>query len=207
MSFIHSKSRIESFSDAVFAFAATLIVVSFEVPKNFEKLQDLLWKFFGFGLSFIALALLWYVHYSFFRRIEKIDTKIIVLNMIYLFTILFFIYPMKFLISLSMKETEGLDLEQFSQLFQLYGLGFIFIFLVIFMLYYRSSKIHSGLISEILKFWSEHFLIYALVGIVSVTIAYFKIGLKFGFPGFVYGLIGLFTFIHSKKRDHLLRKQ
>jgi hypothetical protein len=33
----HEPSRIETFSDAVFAFALTLVIISFEVPKSFDE--------------------------------------------------------------------------------------------------------------------------------------------------------------------------
>ena len=36
----HEVKRIEAFSDAVFAFAVTLLIVSLEVPKNFEELMN-----------------------------------------------------------------------------------------------------------------------------------------------------------------------
>ena len=36
----HEVKRIEAFSDAVFAFAVTLLIVSLEVPKNFEELAS-----------------------------------------------------------------------------------------------------------------------------------------------------------------------
>jgi uncharacterized membrane protein len=61
-------SRLEAFSDAVFAFSATLLVVSLEVPRTYPELAAGLKGFVAFGLSFAALILIWAVHNGFFRR-------------------------------------------------------------------------------------------------------------------------------------------
>jgi uncharacterized membrane protein len=48
----HEVKRIEAFSDAVFGFAVTLLIVSLEVPKSFEELMITMKGFFAFGVSF-----------------------------------------------------------------------------------------------------------------------------------------------------------
>src|SRR3954451_155814 len=67
-------SRMEGFSDAVFAFAVTLLVVALEVPRTFEGLMDVVHEFVPFVVTFAILLTFWNSHYRFFRRYGLEDT-------------------------------------------------------------------------------------------------------------------------------------
>ena len=56
-------SRIESFSDAVFAFAVTLLIVSLEVSKTFDLLISTMRGFFAFATCFWLLLAVRFEHY------------------------------------------------------------------------------------------------------------------------------------------------
>lgn len=197
MSILHSKSRLEAFSDGVFAFAATLLVVSLEIPDTFAEFKAQLRGFWGFGLSFLALVLLWKVHYNFFRRSKTIDNITVAANMTFLFTILFFVFPLKFLVTLAFSGTR-ISMQEFSELFMLYGLGFVMIFACISFMYYWSYRHQEeGESSQELIFYARHFFIFVVVGLLSIAIAFFKIGLAFGLPGLLFMLLGPLCFVHG----------
>src|SRR5580658_3875254 len=90
----HHVSRIESFSDAVFAFALTLLVVSLSVPRTFDELLGAMAGFPGFAVSFALLAQIWYYQYLFFRRYGLTDRMTILLNIILLFVVVFYTNPL-----------------------------------------------------------------------------------------------------------------
>src|SRR5437762_13502483 len=100
-------SRLEGFSDAVFGFALTLLVVSMEVPHTFDELANAMRGFGGFAVCFILLSFVWHDHYIFFRQYGLDDTVTRLLNLALLFVVMFYVYPLKFLFSLLVNIWTG----------------------------------------------------------------------------------------------------
>src|SRR5204863_4076464 len=84
----HEISRIEGLSDAVFAFAVTLLVVSLEVPKTFEELMHAIRGFGSFAVCFALLFVVWFNQYKFFRRYGLQDALTMIINAGLLFVVL-----------------------------------------------------------------------------------------------------------------------
>jgi hypothetical protein len=144
-------SRTEGFSDAVFAFSVTLLVVSLEVPKTFTDLMNTMRGFVAFGICFAILIHLWYTHYIYFRRYALNDTYTIVLNAALLFVVLFYIYPLKFLFTLLVSAIFGtgqpsapawtiLGPGDGSTLMIVYNIGYMTVFLIFALMYFHAHR-------------------------------------------------------------------
>ncbi len=83
--------RLVNFSDAVFAIAATLLVLSIGFSLNLKApdLDRKLWREFGdampqvlaYALSFFIIARNWLGHHRMFKLIQRIDGRFIALNL------------------------------------------------------------------------------------------------------------------------------
>ncbi|HXT20965.1 MAG TPA: TMEM175 family protein [Thermoanaerobaculia bacterium] len=205
-------TRIEFFSDAVFAFSATLLVVALEVPHSYPELERTLWGFLGFAMSFVALALIWSTHHAYFRRYQLADRATVALNSILLFVVLFYVYPLKFMTTSLVDVVIGLHPERRNEMFRsqddvgrmfvVYGLGFLAVFGCFSLLYRHAARSASTLeltpwqLHEA-QMLQRHYLMMAGVGALSVVLALADVGARFGVPGFVYVLIGPLAWAHG----------
>src|SRR4026207_1732596 len=90
-------TRLEGFSDAVFGFALTLLVVSLEVPRSYDELMGIMSGFMPFACCFALLIWIGHEHNMFFRRYGLQDGVTVFLNGSLLFVVLFYVYPLKFM--------------------------------------------------------------------------------------------------------------
>lgn len=183
-------TRFEGFSDAVFAFAVTLLVVSLEVPRTFNELLVVMRGFVAFAICFTMLITLWHAQHTFFRRYGLQDNTTIVLNATLLFLVLFYVYPLKFLFTLLTSQLLGLGAEvrlpdgrveamidraQVRDLMVVYGLGFVAVFLVFALLYRHAYRRRAELELDgaevlITRGSIEAHLLTAGVGLLSILI-------------------------------------
>ena len=219
----HEVRRIEAFSDAVFAFAVTLLIVSLEVPKSFEELMVTMRGFFAFGVSFLLLMLIWYEQNIFFRRYGLDDLITIVLNCTLMFLVLFYVYPLKFLFTLLFSnQIYGVDhsplimkITDIPKLMVIYGTGYIFIYLLFAFMYVHALKKRDELKLTATEMFDTKTKIYKnviliIIGFLSVIITLILKPGKAGFAGFVYFLIGpafsVFLRYRSLRRRKLFLK-
>jgi uncharacterized membrane protein len=96
------KSRIDAFSDGIFAIAITLLILEIKVPalSSITSSQEL-WKallaewpsFLAFGISFAAILIMWVNHHGLFNILQRIDSRFLFANGFLLFMIIFIPFP------------------------------------------------------------------------------------------------------------------
>ncbi len=92
-------SRLEAFSDGVFAIAITLLILSIGVPHvdaNESLTHALLhlWpSYVGYGVSFLTIGVMWINHHHMFKDIVRVDHTLLVLNLLLLMGIAFVPFP------------------------------------------------------------------------------------------------------------------
>ena len=127
-------TRLETFVDAAFAFAVTLLVVSFQsMPDTFEKLYDAFRRLPAFLAGFAILMLFWQAHNRFRLRFGLEDGMAMTLGLGLVATTLFYVYPLRMVMSAAMhfftggwapSEFSVTTYAEYQWIFVVYGAGF-----------------------------------------------------------------------------------
>jgi TMEM175 potassium channel family protein len=107
-----TKSRVEAFSDGVFAIAATLLVLEIHVPApggegglGHALLEE--WPAYAsYAVSFAIIGIIWVNHHSVFDHLRAVDRTLLFLNLLLLMWVALLPFPTN-LLATYMREGGG----------------------------------------------------------------------------------------------------
>ena len=220
-------SRLEYLTDAVFAFAITLLVIASEVPTTYIELQVSMYGFLGFIACVMLLLGLWSNHSKFFLRYGMVDNQTKTLNFLFLFVLLFYIYPLKYLFSFlgafilirfvgvdssssdalilayEKAQSAQLDVDQWVDLMVRFGLGLFLIYFILVGMHVNALVKKKQLeLNELeifeTKFHLINFVFLCTVCVTSISYVLITGGGGSGESGMIYIIIPIGLIILGK---------
>ncbi|MEM8528210.1 MAG: TMEM175 family protein, partial [Bacteroidota bacterium] len=151
-----ATQRLDAMSDGVFALAIAMLLLSSSVPQHFQELLDFVYDAVPFFVCMLFVFWIWQEQATFFLRYGIYDGKATRLNFVLLFFVLFYVFPLKFLMSWMLKYFalvlgwltidksyateiralgEVISWDNVPILMLIYGIGFVSIFGVLWLMY------------------------------------------------------------------------
>ena len=90
-------TRLEAFSDGVFAIATTLLVLNLQIPKGSKDLATALgdqWPVYAaYAIGFLTIGIVWINHHAIFDHVKAVDRTTLFLNLLFLLVIAVIPFP------------------------------------------------------------------------------------------------------------------
>jgi uncharacterized membrane protein len=217
-------TRTETFTDAAFAFALTLLVISVDaIPRNYEEMTAAVKGIPAFGLCCMILFLFWYGHWNWSRRYGLEDFPSMIVSFYLVFVMLCYVYPLKFVTSTFVEWASGqridadpnvdsiASMNELFGIFTIYSVGFVALCLAILLLYWRAWQRRDDLeLNEREQFVTRSELgswaILAFVGIVAVLMGLFAPRRLLTVPGWAYMLLPILMPLYGHLRGRRLAR-
>jgi uncharacterized membrane protein len=104
-----STTRLEAFSDGVFAIAITLLVLDLAIPSSGRPLDRVLdaWPFYlAYVVSFLTIGAAWLAHTGITDRLDKADLTLLRLNLVLLLAVAVLPFPTR-LVAAGLDDVSG----------------------------------------------------------------------------------------------------
>lgn len=228
-------SRLENLTDAVFAFSITLLVIASEVPKSFLELETNMYSFIGFIFCILLLLGLWNNHSNFFLHYGLTDTTTKVLNYFFLFLLLFYIYPLKFLFSyvgtgvyvvlklkfgdssealkmaLASLQESNMTLDQWQGLLVRFGLGLFLLYALLALMHVHAYKRRKELELNAFELYetrtfTQSYLLLMAIALISMLVVLILGGEYADVAGYAYFLVPTVLPLHRFLRKKYQHK-
>ena len=198
--------RLETFVDAAFAFALTLLVISFdEIPASYEDLVAALRNTPAFVASFAIIVMLWIGHRAWSRRFGLDDVPSLLLSLLLVLIVMIYVYPLRAMMGATLaaitggRVPAGFELDSIADvrgLFTIYGAGFAAAVACIALLYahalrrgrqfgWPAAEQSAAYINAVV--WA----LVASFGLLSLLIARLAPDGWVSLAGWVYALLGI----------------
>lgn len=228
------STRLEALTDTVFGFSITLLVISVSVPSTYLELQVSMYGFLGFIFCSMILLSIWNGHYKYFTKYGLEDSFNRTLNSVFLFILLFYVYPLKYLFNilgtvallklsqlfgteseafqLKVQELQKANLsgEQWADLMIRFGLGFSLIYCIFFLWYWHAYRKRAELElndRELLltKAYIKRYAFTVAIPLLSILIVLIFGGAAAGWAGAIY-LFNLLIIYFDKRLKKKMQK-
>ncbi|HMG04688.1 MAG TPA: TMEM175 family protein [Chthoniobacterales bacterium] len=206
-------TRLETFIDAAFAFAVTMMVIAAErVPDDINALLAAFKNVPAFVAGIAVLGIFWRGHWKWSRRYGLEDGVSIFISWVLLVTILIYIYPLKALFGSmfyllsdgAFGRTLGMrNATQVRAILAIYATGFAAIAIEILLLNVRAWQLREplrlngrerALTRADMMGWS----IPATVGIIALVLALTLPANQLGWSGWIYFSLAILVPVHKR---------
>lgn len=199
-------TRLEVFIDAAFAFAVTMLVISFDaIPRSYEEVVLAIKSIPAFIVAVAQLVWIWHTHNMWSRRFGLDTAFTVFISTMLLIVVLIYVYPMRIMAGgmfawLSNdylpSNFKPITLDQLRDMFVFLSIGFIALSLVFVLMYRYAVRLrHELLLSPNELFQSQTWAIMwsgaAGVGLLCVIMALTLPSAAVPYSGFAFMLLGL----------------
>lgn len=144
-----NASRLDNLTDAVFGIAITLLIFNLSNPNSFQDLLTFTKTLPAFLISISFVILVWNEHLEFSEIYTLNDTRLTILNTIFIALVIFYVYPLRFLTLFLTNQFFQTDIivnikgDQVPYLMMYYGFVAFALYFVVFLFYRRAIQLKN----------------------------------------------------------------